>query len=359
VSSDVVVAEQPRRISWAGVAGTAGFAAIAALALEWAKWTPYSHKLAKLWSTHAWPGHDILGKAGAAHAAPSVHGAWTFTTAYADSVWMALVAALVIAAAVEALVPQRWLLRTLARPSRSGGSLAGGLLALPSLMCTCCTAPVAATLRRNGVPTSSALAYWLGNPVLNPAVLAFLAIVAPWQWVATRIAAGALLVFALTPLIARLTEREADVVPVDIDALPAFRLSSAPRRFAGALVRLSVTLLPEYLLVVFLLGLFRGWLFPLDASAAHWGAFAVIAAALLGTLVVIPTGGEIPIVQGLAAAGVGLGALGALLITLPAISLVSMAMVVREFSVRVTVATAAAVALTGIGAGVLLLLLTV
>lgn len=80
-------------------------------------------------------------------------------------------------------------------------------------------------------------------------------------------------------------------------------------------------------------------------------------AALLGTLVVIPTGGEIPIVQGLAAIGVAAGVQGALLIALPAISLVSMAMVVRELSPRVTVAAACGVAVVSVGAGMLLAIL--
>jgi uncharacterized membrane protein YraQ (UPF0718 family) len=358
VEPHVVAVGQPRRISWPGVAGTLAFVAVAAVALTWAKWNPYAHKLAGLRNTRTWPGSDILATAGEAEGAPSLHGAWTFTRAYGDAVWPALVAGLAIAAAVEALVPRRFLLRALARRTHARGSLAGGLASLPSLMCTCCTAPVAATLRRNGVPASSALAYWLGNPVLNPAVLAFLAIVAPWQWVATRLVAGIVLVFALTPLVARLADRGTAAVAIDLETLPAFRLSEAPRRFGRALARLAATLVPEYLVVVFALGLFRGWLFPLGGSAAHWGLLAVLVAALLGTLVVVPTGGEIPIVQGLAAAGVGLGVVGTLLITLPAISVVSMAMVVRAFSLRVTLAAAAAVAVTGLGAAGLLLVLT-
>jgi uncharacterized membrane protein YraQ (UPF0718 family) len=247
----------------------------------------------------------------------------------------------------------------LARKGVYAGSLAGGLCSLPSLMCTCCTAPVAATLRRQGVPTSSALAYWLGNPVLNPAVLAFLAIVAPWQWVTTRIAVGLLLVFGATAVIGKLDGhgREIRSVPA-LDELPPFRLREAPRRFAAALARLSVTLLPEYLVVVFLLGLFRGWLFPLGGNAVHWGVLAVIAAALLGTLIVIPTGGEIPVTQALAAAGASTGVIGALLITLPAISIVSMAMVVRQMSLRVTAAAAGAVAFAGLLAAAVLAGLT-
>jgi uncharacterized membrane protein YraQ (UPF0718 family) len=350
MESQAVAVQPARRLTPAAAAGVVATLAIAAAALTWAKWTPYWHKLSLIRATRAWPGHDILAKAGPAHGAPSLHAAWSFTSTYANAVWPAIVAGLLVAAAVEALLPRRLLLRALAGRG-TGGSLRGAICALPSLMCTCCTAPVAVSLRRRGVPTAPALAYWLGNPVLNPAVLAFLALVAPWQWAATRALVGLLLVVVGSALVARLAPPER----IEQDG-PAAEppLRTAPVRFACALARLAATLLPEYLVVVFALGLFRGWLFPLDGSAAHWGALAVVAAAVLGTLVVVPTGGEIPVAQGLAAAGVGLGPVGALLITLPAISLVSMAMVVRAFSPRVVAAAAGSVAVAGLAAGVLL-----
>ena len=351
-----VAAAPSRRALRAGIAGTLAFAAVFALGVDWAKWTPYLHKLQGIVRTHAWPGHDILAKAGAAHAAPSLHAAWTFTSAYAVDVWPGFLAALLVAAALEAFVPRHWLLRTLTHRTDSRSSLAGGLLALPTLMCTCCSAPIVANLRRNGAPTSSVLAYWFGNPVLNPAVLAFLALVAPWQWVVTRIVAGVVLVFGVSVLVARLASHD-DAGPLDLARVPEYRLQDAPFRFVRAFARLSVTLVPAYAVVVFLFALFRGWLFPFDGSAAHWGILATVAAALLGTLVVIPTGGEIPIVQGLALAGVSAGVQGALLISLPAISIVSMAMVVRELKPRVTAAAAVGVAVTSILGGVLLALL--
>lgn len=336
--------------------GLPALAAVTITGLTWAKWSPYLIKLRGVAASHVWPGSSILTSAGAGGSAPSLRGGWEFTVTYGEAVWKALVVALLVAATVDAVVPRRWLAGVLGRPGRFGGPAVAGLLAIPCMMCTCCTAPLARTLRRGGAPTSSVLAYWLGNPVLNPAVLAFLALVAPWQWFATRLAVGAVLVFGVSALVGRL----AGPVPRP-DAPPAAEpdddLRAAPRRFVTTLLRLCVTLVPEYAVVVFAVGAFRGWLFPLD-GAGHWGLLAVLLAAVLGTLVVIPTAGEIPILQGLSALGVGAGVLGTLLITLPAVSLPSMVMVLRALSWRVTIATGAAVAVTGLAGGALLWALT-
>ena len=356
MESSAVLGRRSAHPVWPGLAGLAGFLAIAAAGLWWAKWSPYAQKLDHLFITPHWSGKDMLSAAGAAGASPSPSGAWDFTRAYGTDIWPGFLAALLIASAIDALVPRPWVLSAVRRSGDGKSALAGGLCALPTLMCTCCTAPIAVTLRRDGAPLSAALAYWMGNPVLNPAVLAFLAIVAPWQWVVTRVVIGGILVFGATVLVARLGRPSAGAPAVPPPV--RFALPTAPARFLRTLVRLSVTLLPLYLIFVFAIGLFRGWVFPLDASTVHWVVPSVFAAAAFGTLVVIPTAGEIPILLALAAAGLGTAAIGALLITLPAISLVSMAMVARTFSARVTAAMAAAVAGCGLLAGGLLLLLT-
>ena len=348
---------QPTRRSPNLTVALALMLSITVMGLTWAKWWPYTLKMENLLGNRLWPGSSILKSAGKSGAAPSLHGGWEFTLTYGKAIWKALVVALVVAAAVDALVPRHRLLALLARRDRFRGSVAGGLLSIPCMMCTCCTAPIAGTLRRNGAPMSSVLAYWLGNPTLNPAVLAFLALVAPWQWFATRLLVGAVLVFGITVFVDRLTggrhaPPHAAAVPVAGDADEGLR--AAPRRFARTLARMTLTLVPEYAIVVFAVGAFRGWLFPLDGNAAHWGILAVVLAAVLGTLVVIPTAGEIPILQGLTAVGANLGVIGALLITLPAISLPSMAMVVRDLSWRVTAFAAGAVAAAGILSGALL-----
>ncbi|MCL6564505.1 MAG: permease, partial [Firmicutes bacterium] len=69
------------------------------------------------------------------------------------------------------------------------------------------------------------------------------------------------------------------------------------------------------------------------------------------TLFVIPTAGEIPIVQTLMRFGLGPGPAGVLLTTLPAVSLPSLVMVGRAVPARALVTVAVAVAIMGLLTG--------
>ncbi|MEZ0493674.1 permease [Kineococcus sp. TBRC 1896] len=301
--------------------------------LLWSKWLPYTAKVDQLSGTRAWSGTSVLSGAGIeAGSGPSLAAGWEFTKVYALAVWKALVAGLLIAAAVQTLVPRRWLTAVLRRRSGPSSALVGGLLSTPSMMCTCCTAPVATALRRSGAPTAGVVAYWLGNPLLNPAVLVFLVLVAPWQWAATRLVVGLLLVVGGSALVARLAGER---VPAAAVEEVAGQHEGGPRRFLPVLARMSAYLVPEYLVVVFTVGTFAGWLFPLGESARSWGVLGVLVAVGLGALLVVPTAGEVPLAQGLAAAGFGPAVVGALLIALPAVSLPSAVMVVGALGRRV------------------------
>ncbi|MEU4244676.1 permease [Actinoplanes sp. NPDC026619] len=333
--------------------GVFAAAAIAVTLLTWSKWMPYAAKVPGLAAGHGWTGSSILQVGDVRPGdAPSWSAATSFTAAYAHAVWRALLAALLISAALQTLVPRAWFLRLLNRPGRLRAALAGGLAARPSMMCTCCTAPVAVGLKRRGGSTAAVVAYWLGNPLLNPAVLVFLMLVAPWQWTVTRMVVGTLLVVGGSALVAWLADGRTP--PPSPPAVPAGPPPSFGR-YLRVLIRMSAILLPEYLVVVMLVGAFRGWLFPLHAGGS--GLLVLLVAAVVGTALVIPTAGEIPIAQGLALAGLSLGTVGALLITLPAVSLPGVVMVGRAFGWRVTAATTAVVAVGGVlGAAVLLVL---
>lgn len=329
---------------------------VVVVGLTWAKWLPYAVKVQGLFVSPHWDGSSVLDAGGTA---PGLSGAWTFAMTYAQAIWKALVVSLLVAAGVDALVPRRRLLGLLGRGGAWRQAGAGGLLSLPSMMCTCCTAPITVSMRRAGVPLPAAAAYWLGNPLLNPAVLVFLLLVAPWQWVVTRLVLGLAIVLGAAVLVGRLQRRRC-LAAVAADAVlpgedpPVGRVSEVPGRFVRSLLRLGVVLVPEYAAVVLLMGAFSGWLSQFAVLDHRLGVLGMVVAALVGTLLVVPTGGEIPVLLALSALGVSQGTLGVVLVTLPALSLPSMVMVARAISPRATAVLAGAVVVGGLGAGVLL-----
>jgi uncharacterized membrane protein YraQ (UPF0718 family) len=275
----------------------------------WAKWMPYGAKALRAQRTHHWSGSSILTVGGVrAGDGPTWHAATTFFYAYFLSIWQALVAALLISASVQALTPRSWLPRMLNRRRLISSAVAGGVASMQSMMCTCCAAPVAVTLRRNGVARAAAIAYWLGNPLLNPAVLVFLFFVAPWQWTLTRMVVGVAAVLGVAVSVGLVTRARGSGQPPPEAVAASGDGESVSRhlRFVRALLRLCVLLLPEYAVMVLLVGAFRGWLLTLT-RLPHQGLLIVVLAAVVGTLIVIPTAGEIPILQGLALLGVSSG----------------------------------------------------
>lgn len=361
-----------RRKLLLGAAGVLILAAVFAAGLAWAKWIPYAQKASKLSATHAWSGGTAFADSGKPGAAPTLSGGWRFTWTYAQEVWKGFAVALVVAAVFDALVPRAWLVTVMNRRTRLGQAVAGGAAALPSLMCTCCSSPLVVGLRRRGVSPTASLAYWVGNPVLNPAVLVFLFLVAPWQFGVVRVIVGVAVVVAGTALVTRLFGRElpasgarplpAGLGPPELGPAglgPAGsadpdRLSQFPARFARSLLRLAIILVPAYVITLFAVGCLSGWLSDFSGLDARLGVAAVLVCAVVGTLLVIPTGGEIPVVLALTAAGASAGTAGALLITLPALSVPSMIMVGRALSWRITLAMAAVVATAGLLAAVVL-----
>ena len=128
-------------------------------------------------------------------------------------------------------------------------------------------------------------------------------------------------------------------------------------RWMKALFPLIRDTIPAYIIVVVILGAVRAWLFPAIGTAWANSLLVVIGLAIAGTLFIIPTAGEIPIVQSLMAFGLGVGPGVALLMTLPAVSLPSLLMVRRVFPTKVLLFVAASVALVGILSGAIAILI--
>lgn len=268
-----------------------------------------------------------------------------YAVSYLASVWPAMVLGIVMAAAVEAALPRTWIVELLGRASLRSSAI-GGLASLPTMLCTCCAAPVAVGLRRNGTAPGAALAFWLGSPLLNPAVLVFLALALPWPFAALRLIAGVGLVFGACHLVGRLAPRSS--LPQGPWADPA---DARARPFVAIALRYARVLLPEWIVLGLVVGVARAWLLPQVPALGANDPAALAAAALGGTLFMIPTAGEIPIAQALLGLGLGAGPVAALVVTLPALSLPSLAMVRGAFPPRVLVATTALVIVVGALAG--------
>jgi hypothetical protein len=329
-------------------AGVMIFALVAIIGFAYVKWIPYYAK-AFLAQSHHFIGDSILS--GKAASAPSVSwsAAADYAMAYGMAIWKALVLGLILGSGIKVLLPDPWLNAVLGRLGFRSVAL-GGLFAIPCMMCTCCAAPVAVGMRQSRASVGSVVSWWISNPVLNPATLVFMGFVLGWGWALFRIVLGIAMVLG----IALLAERYAD--PRDAVSLEPGLTPEAESQQGSFLTRwwrefmtLTIRLVPEYLILVLLLGASRAWLFPV--LGAHDGIGWIVAMALAGTLFVIPTAGEVPIVQAMLALGMGAGPAGALIMTLPAVSLPSLAMLGRVFSLRTRLVIAVGVVLSGIVAG--------
>ena len=323
---------------------------IAVVGLFIVKWQPYYLRAFAAAANHSL-GTSILTGTSAGPPPASLHAAWDYARAYFLAVWQAMVLGLLLAATIESSVPRDLLVRVLGGPSFRGSAL-GGILSLPGMMCTCCAAPVALGLRRSGASLGAATAFLLGNPTLNPAVLVFLLFTLGWQWAALRLVLGVVLVFGGAALAMRLGARPGvqDRVPAAAqpEAVPG---GAWARRWLRALGRLVIQLAPEYVVIVGVLGCARAFLFPAASPEIGNNLLVMLGLAIVGTLFVIPTAGEIPIIQTLLGFGMGAGPAGVLLLTLAPLSLPSLVMIGKVFPTRVLLALAALTVLVGVAAG--------
>jgi uncharacterized protein len=217
-------------------------------------------------------------------------------------------------------------------------------------------------LRKQQTSIGAALAFFLGNPVLNPATLVFVGFVLSWQFAALRLGFGILLVFVVAWYADRMThgalahEASSELALAPIED-PRRSISGLTSAWLKELWIEIYQLLPGYAIVVLVLGAARAWLFPASLTIGAHGLPAIIALSAVGTAFVIPTAGEVPIIQTLLEHGMSVGPAAALLITLPAISLPSLWIVRRAFPPQVLGFVAICVMVCGVLAGVLAALL--
>jgi uncharacterized membrane protein YraQ (UPF0718 family) len=323
---------------------------VAVAGLLYVKWLPY-YDLGRLAVRDRSIGPSILVQA--AHVSPqSIEAVFSYAWGYSKAIWKAMVLGLLLGSGVQALMPARLVTRLLGG-SRFGSVLAGGLLSLPMMMCTCCAAPIVVGLRRRQAGPGAAIAFWLGNSVLNPATLIFIGFVLGWRWAALRLALGAAMVFGLGYIANRMAPADEVAQSDPWEDVAAPPVEGPFRRWLRIFWRMTNRLLPDYLVLVLLLSAMRAALLPTIGPHVGDQFGWVLAFAVIGALFVIPTAGEVPIIQAMLSLGTGAGPAGALLMSLPPISLPSLAMAAGSFRLRILVAVTAAVVVFGLAGGAL------
>jgi uncharacterized membrane protein YraQ (UPF0718 family) len=266
-----------------------------------------------------------------------------------------MVLGLLLGSGIQALIPANWVERALGSPSFAG-TVAGGLMGIPGMMCTCCAAPVVVGLRRQRAAAGPSVAFWLSNTMLNPATLVFTGFVLGWNWTLLRVLLSIPMVFGLGYLANRFMTKggppAAEALPTQVEH-EASSLADVGRRWVTVFARMTLRLIPEYIVIVLLLGAARAWMFPHIGPEIGEQWFWIVALAVAGMLFVIPTAGEVPIVQAMLALGMGVGPAAALLMTLPPVSLPSMAMLGRSLPAQLLLVLAAAVVGLGVLAGLI------
>lgn len=328
------------------------FALVAIVGLFYVKWSPYYGKAFTAAAKHSIGASIVTGKSASAPA-PSWAAAWGYTVSYFKAVWKAVILGLLLGSLVQVALPRNWIKKAFGGTS-FGNTAAAGATALPGMMCSCCAAPVTVGLRKSSASVSSSLAFFLANPVLNPATIIFMGFVLSWKFAIFRIVMGIILVFGVSTLANRFVKEDEQEL---VDSLTEDETSEDNGSFlvkwVKALGQLIIDTIPAYLIVVIILGAVRAWLFPSLGAGMSNSILAIILLAITGTLFVIPTAAEIPIIQTLMAFGLGAGPAAALLITLPAVSVPSLLIIKRAFPTKVLIFVASAVAVLGIVAGIL------
>lgn len=215
-------------------------------------------------------------------------------------------------------------------------------------------------MKRSRASVGAALTYWVGNPLLNPATIVFTAFVLSWQWALLRLVGGVALVAVIAAIGLRMGGREqtsvlgADHAPNRVvrpsGRLPLHRVMV---EWFATSAKFALMIIPEWFVIVLALGAARAWLFPMFGPGLSFGIIALLILAITGMLFVIPTAGEIPVVQSLLAYGVAPGLAGTLLLTLPAVSLPSIIITRRVFPSRLLALTMLTVVAGGIVTGVI------
>lgn len=271
---------------------------------------------------------------------------------YINTTWETTLVALLIAGTLQTFLHAP-LLRLLKTQTGWRAYFAGIVFGIPNALCTCCAAPLFASLYKKGTPLGTALATFITAPSLNFVVLLLAFAFLPLPLAIARIGLGLVAVIAVPYLAAKMSGAPPPppgVAEPDEENVEWKTLAIAWACNIWEMVRLAVPLLViGYVLV----GIIQV-LVPLKTLAPMLdnGWLPLVLTALIGTIIMVPTFSEIVLVSTLMPLGLGAAPAVALLITAPAVSLPSLIVIGRATrSWRVPLVIGALIFLLGVAGG--------
>ncbi|MDP9419125.1 MAG: permease [Actinomycetota bacterium] len=294
--------------------------------------------------------------------------------AYGVNLWdgnaLGMFFAMLLAGAAAGFASPAARLRRLLERRGAMGAGVGGVMGMPLLMCSACSAPVSLGFYRTGATVETSLGVIIGSALFNPIALVAMFAVLPAQMGLSRVAFGLIALFALVPLIARFDRRRRDlldVVACDLSAVQTLDTGmvspetgeswpSAITRGIGDWVRNSVDVAwrlgPAMLAATFAVGVLFTLAPPQTFSdRIGSGLFAIVVAAAVGTLLQTPALFEIPLVLGLLFLGLEPGAATALLVTAPSAGVITLGVTRSELGWRTPLLLMAGTLVGGVVAG--------
>lgn len=292
---------------------------------------------------------------------------------YLSLVWGATILGLLLAGFAATVIPLYCGRLFSAQGSGKLRPLLGGMVyGIPHPFCSCCAAPISATIYRTSRSVAAAVAFLLTSPTLNVTSLILAAALLPTLYALLRIIGGGIFVVAAAYLAACLADR----APREDNHRPPTRFfvllskvfnpycnlfhfetpaTSNPTpagiiaTWASNSWRAAKVAIPSLLVGAVLAGVAAVFL-PATFTNTPAG---VALASLLGTLFMIATWTEIPVAGVLAAQGLT-GPAAALLVTLPAVSLPCLLVFGGALrSARIAAALGLATFIFGVAAGLL------
>jgi len=243
-------------------------------------------------------------------------------------IWPALVFGILISAAVRAFVSPDWFAR-LALQKSMKAQLTAGLAGAPLMLCSCCTAPVFASVAERSARLGPALGLMLASPALNPAALALTFILFDPNIAVGRTVLSLLAVLLIGPIVERIFRGIKFQTTPDQELTQSSLGENAALRFLRSVTTVSVRTVPVLVAGVIASMLIVQWL-PARVFASPGAGFAAIfVTATVAVPLALPTFLEIPLALGLLAAGFPSGAAVALLFAGPAVNLPSLLSIAR------------------------------